>query len=223
MKCFRLVGWGSRVVAVTHTSHGFSSWSVLEELDLCGTQLYRISTLPASLRILNLSGMWKLRHLSYAPEADGRDPVLPLLNEFSCSETPFVTIQGAFAALRASITNNNLKKLDLGGLSAYEPDHFIASEKLEEISLSRCQEKEEVILSILSKYPRLKRVDLSNTKITGITIKELMTKSGGSVEWLNLNECHKVSPDGVEYARGKGCHVERKFTAPVRSYRDSFV
>jgi len=70
------------------------------------------------------------------------------------------------------------------------------------------QEPEITLINMLRRYPNLRRVDLSETRVTGVAVKELVDRESGPLEWLGLNHCTRVSSDAFDYARAKGVTVE---------------
>lgn len=124
-----------------------------------------------------------------------------------------------------SIKAGNLKRLHLGArveelFDRSAADEYPASNTVEDFSLAGSPHKDRRAIDIVNLYPNVRRLDVSNTKITGVAVKHFVTMG---VKWLKLNECSRVSPDAVEYARGNGVEVE--FNFPSRSqkatgYRD---
>ncbi|KAL8692553.1 MAG: hypothetical protein Q9218_002446 [Villophora microphyllina] len=61
--------------------------------------------------------------------------------------------------------------------------------------------RDDIMELLLLKAHRLKRVSLSSTKITGITIKALITKPGDRLEYLDISHCQRISADAIALAR----------------------
>jgi F-box/TPR repeat protein Pof3 len=187
----------------------------LESLDLSNTCLQELPILPTTLKHLNLS---KMRHLGGHSIGD-ETYELPLLESFDCSGTA-ISRHMVKAVTLQSIKAGKLKKLYMGDrLTEFLPgtaveDEYPASNSVEELSLASLIIRERRILEVIKLYPNLERLDVSGTKITGVAVKQLVQMG---VKWLKLDECSEVSPDAVEYARGKGVDVQ--FNFPSRSGR----
>lgn len=186
----------------------------LQSLDLSNTSLEELPILPATLRHLTLSKMPRL------PSHEVEDEVyeLPLLESFDCSGTG-VSAKTIKAITLKSIKAGNLKKLYMGSRlvehrSVPVEDEHPASDSVEELSLASLIIRERRILEIIKLYPNLQRLDVSATKVTGVAVRHFVENG---IKWLKLDECSEVSPDAVEYARGKGVEVE--FNFPSRSGR----
>jgi F-box/TPR repeat protein Pof3 len=87
-------------------------------------------------------------------------------------------------------------------------DEYPASSTVEELSLAGSILRERRIIDIVDLYPKLQKLNVSNTKVTGVAVKHFV---GMGIKWLKLDECSEVSPDAVEYARGKEVEVEYNF------------
>lgn len=159
---------------------------------------------------------------------------LPLLETFICDGTDF-NLRHIFTLIGPSIKTGNLKALHIGDLTpshSYEEDPqspddlFMPS--VETLSLSNWQESEEDILLFLRRCTSLRYVDLSYTRVTGVVIKELMTRDIGPLKRLSVNGCAYLSPDAVDYARSLGTVVEynnipQTKGAIKKSFRDSLL
>lgn len=113
----------------------------------------------------------------------------------------------------SSVKAGNLRSLKLGTLTmeivtGLATDEYPVSTTVEELSLGNSLSAESRIIDIVNLYPQLLRLDVSYTNITGVAVKHFV---GMGVAWLRLDECPHVSPDAVEYARGKGVEVEFNF------------
>jgi F-box/TPR repeat protein Pof3 len=191
-----------------------SNFKGLQSLDLSDTHVPYLPKFPATLRHLNLS---KNRRLGFA-EAGDMSFELPLLESFDCSGTT-ISSQLLKAITLQSIQAGNLKKLVMGDRfvdfeNVPVEEEFPASTTVEELSLDSLLIREQRILEIIKLYPSLRRLDVSFTKVTGVAVKQFVA---AGIKWLRLDECDAVSPDAVEYARGK--NVEVQFNFPSRSGR----
>jgi F-box/TPR repeat protein Pof3 len=116
----------------------------------------------------------------------------------------------------SSIKNGNLKTLNLGfriaeSMDVPVTDEYPSSNTVEELSLAGSQLREERIIDVVNLYPKLSKLNVSSTKITGVAVKHFVS---AGIKWLKLNECSEISPDAIQYARGKGVEVEHTF--PLR-------
>lgn len=97
-------------------------------------------------------------------------------------------------------------------------DEFPPCDTLEELSLASMTLNDRSALEVTGLYPNLKRLDISATLITGVTVKAVV-KMG--VEWLKINDCEKIGTDAVEWARGKGVDVLHSFPSQGGAGRGS--
>jgi len=186
----------------------FTHLEGLSRLELNGVCLKKIPRLPSSITHLLLN-----RNVELKAEED-EEFMLPLLETFSCEDTQ-LEAHSIKAITTSSIKAGNLKSLFVGhraiDLSGPTDLGYPHSETVEELSLAHLWTSEKELLTIIDLYPNLRRIDISNTKITGVGVKHLISMG---IKWLNLNECSHISPDAIEYARGKG--VEVLFNFPSR-------
>ncbi|KAE9375308.1 hypothetical protein N431DRAFT_542865 [Stipitochalara longipes BDJ] len=183
-------------------------WTKLEHLDLTNTQLRRLPKLPTSLKSLNLSNNIQL-HVGVGDEAPAE---LPLLETFNCEGT-FITPDALKVLTMPAIANGKLKSLLIGArLADARPgpatDEYPASEDLEELSLNTMQINDARVLQILELYPKLRKLDVSGTRVTGVAVRKFVN---WGITSLNLDECIDVSSDAVDWARNKGVEVEFNF------------
>jgi F-box/TPR repeat protein Pof3 len=188
----------------------------MKSLNLSNTPVETLPFFPATLEHINLS---RMRHLNVQPAREDETYELPCLESFDCSGTA-ISHRLVKAMTLQSIKSGKLKKLCLGDrLTEFLPgtpveDEYPPSTSVRELSLASLLIREGRILEIIKLYPNLERLDVSGTKITGVAVKQLVQMG---IKWLNLNECGEVSPDAVEYARGKGIDVQ--FNFPSRGGR----
>jgi hypothetical protein len=95
---------------------------------------------------------------------------------------------------------------------------------IEVLRITDCDKPEDTLLTFLRRCTSVRRLTLEMTKITGIGVKELMTKPSGPLEYLGFLDCTGVSADAVEWARSKGTIVDYRFANDwgKRSYREGF-
>jgi len=183
-------------------------WTNLEHLDLSNTQIRRLPKLPNTLKSLNLSDN-ALLHVGVDEEAPAE---LPLLEIFNCEGTNISSDVLKVLTIR-SIANGKLKSLLIGArLSEHRPgpaaDEYPPSEELEELSLNTMQIHDARILQIIELYPKLRKLDVSGTRVTGVSVRKFVERG---ITSLNLDECVDVGSDAVDWARWKGVEVEFNF------------
>ncbi|CAD6500958.1 BgTH12-06659 [Blumeria graminis f. sp. triticale] len=185
-------------------------WPKLERLELTETRLTCLPKLPPTLKHLILDD-----NLQICFRSNNNNGIysLPLLETFSC-ESNNIEIVSALQIIDSSIRANNLKILRIGR-SQYPPpqlasvsDVFLASSTLEELSITQAPINDDDVVKIVKIYPGLKKVNISYTEITGITVKELVNSG---VKSINIDGCLKVSPDAVHMARSQGVFVAHGF------------
>ena len=82
---------------------------------------------------------------------------------------------------------------------------------LEELYVGQTDFQDEWIKLLVSSCPRLRRLDMHATLVTGIGVKALVTSLKGTIEWLGLDLCNRTSKDAVEWARSQGITVSYYF------------
>lgn len=123
-----------------------------------------------------------------------------------------------------SLKEGRLKNFTIGNLlggwtSEGLAASFPPSEALEELSLEGSLACEEEILQTVALYPNVWKLDVSRTYVTGVAVKQFVNMG---IRWLILNECSSLSPDAVEWARGKGVEVDFNFPSRrVMGFRES--
>jgi hypothetical protein len=166
-------------------------------------------------------------------EAEGVTPIdLPLLETFMCGNTD-LSLEIILAIIGPSLKAGNLKKLHIGD---YFPDDspgiiYIPTNEmpsLQELSLYKCQMREGDIMRFLRLCPNVQYLDLSQTRVTGVAIKEVMARESGPLKWLGVNHCTYLSSDAVEWARSLGTVVEYnnslvKWVARQSFWRDRWI
>ncbi|KAI9644137.1 hypothetical protein NHQ30_007490 [Ciborinia camelliae] len=185
----------------------------LEDLKLRDCGLRRLPLLPSTLKRLCLKDNMRLIN------QEGDNIILPFLETFNCENTGFTDETVVVIVKNA----RNLKHLHIGNrlVGDYSDAHndFPLCENIEELDVSFLQYGEKDIIRMVDKCPNLKRLSARHTKITGVAVKHFV---GRGVTWMSLQQCDKLSPDAVEYARGKGVQVIFNFAYSTAnpSFRD---
>lgn len=188
----------------------------LEELRLihCEGDLCPLA-LP-SLRILNL--IWCehiLEFLAGSPET--HDLRTSSLVELSLAESCGIDAQALFRLLGSK--TEDLRKLDIN--SCWEVDESDLKslvdkgilDQVVDLDLSGTHVTDEVIELLALRSHQLRRINFAMTKITGVSIKALITKTDSKLEYLNIRDCSKVSADAVAFARNQpGLTVQCSFS-----------
>lgn len=137
---------------------------------------------------------------------------LPLLETFNCEGTNISSDVLKVITIR-SIANGKLKSLLIGGrLSDPRPgpaeNEYPVCDDLEELSLNTMQINDTRVLQIIELYPKLRKLDVSGTRVTGVAVRKFVERG---ITSLNLDECVDVGSDAVDWARWKGVEVEFNF------------
>lgn len=203
-----LIDW--KIVNLTTPLFDLQAWNHLEYLDLTNTQIRRFPFLPGTLKHLILADNPLLGILDVPTLLSLTN--MPLLETFNCHQTTLDAQQVRHLTYDA-IINGHLKRLYLGArLNATHEtpveEEFPPSETVEELSLALLHLDDDRTLSIVALYPNLRKLDVSGTHVTGVSIKEFVNRG---ITSLKLDECSETSPDAVEWARGKGVEVSYNF------------
>jgi hypothetical protein len=131
-----------------------------------------------------------------------------------CNDIDF-SLEVILALIGPSVKAGNLKSLHMGDYAPSEsswehsiPKNDLLMPSLQDLSLRKCQMREDGILRFLRLCPNLQYVDVSFTRITGVAIKVLMIREIGPLKWLGANGCTSLSSDAIEWARSLGTVVE---------------
>jgi F-box/TPR repeat protein Pof3 len=228
-----------RSATVIHTRHGidlphyrrsldFTKWDKLEYLEFRNSSLVRYPPLPETLKHLDISGTRMVPRIPTLLSEEEKIAVESLwrLETFICEGSVHVDLEAIYKIIEPSRKAGNLKTLRIGdGLESDEfPHHFAeySIPSLRTLSLTKWLAPEEQLLVFLRHCPAIENLDISSTKITGVAVKELMTRESGPLKWLRLNNCTKLSPDAVDYARSLGAVVEYSITRDWSSGKASW-
>lgn len=200
-------------------------WQHLRILDLRDMALTFFPLLSAEIRSITIS---KNRHMVKPlldPEAESHQK-FSKLTAFDCEDTG-MTHAAVAAVITPAINAGNLKVLRMGRIAVLRApgsditEHYPPSEIVEELGLGNLDLDEALALKIVRQYPSAKTIDLSWSKITGVTVRQLVERG---VKVLNISGCSQISPDAVQFARSQGVIVDWKLPTMVRSrtFRDAF-
>ncbi|KAI4247352.1 MAG: hypothetical protein LQ352_006174 [Teloschistes flavicans] len=100
-----------------------------------------------------------------------------------------------------------LKRFNISGctnvdaLGLVESMHERFLDQVIDLDLSATRVNDKVIEKLALNLQELNRISLEKTEITGIAVRVLIMKPGAELEYLNISECDRISPDAVEFAR----------------------
>lgn len=198
------------------TKLDFSHLRRLEKLDIAGITAVLPPGLPESLRVFDCSKCTPAHYVPTFPLPDQATPNLPCLESLSIALTliypdlEFIKLldasKGKLKQLHASsvICKNVIKALII--------EDYLTS--IEDLKLREVFDDELAILLARS-LPRIRRLDLSHSKISGVGIKALITGLKSTLQWLGLDQCRNTSIDAVEFARSMNIKVSYGFTDHV--------
>jgi F-box/TPR repeat protein Pof3 len=149
----------------------------------------------------------------------------PLLETFICGRNFEQGTELLASLISAAIAARTLKHIQV----YYQLDVLVLFPKtdspipsIEVLRITDCDKPEDILLEFLRRCISLRRLTLERTKITGVGVKELMTRASGPLEYLGLLDCIGVSVDAVEWARSMGTTVDYRFAGDwgKRSFRE---
>lgn len=200
-------------------------FSVCSKLCLIDLQLPRFDAnalkLPPTVEILRIKSL--VLPAPFWPGAVGSDPLrlrdLPKLREFSLqsgSEVLQLVLAELFPRLtepddegnRQPLTQLRSLRLDRPIVEGLDPTDFQVGrcKDLESLALTNCLSLDDKLaLAIVECLPKLAYLDVSETKITGAGVKDIVKL--GHVQELALNNCFSLGRDAVEWARAQGVRV----------------
>ena len=170
-----------------------------------------LSCMPLTLKTLKL-----VRNRYSGPAIHSSDSGIPSLRSFSYSSKgrsieweasnlllPLLQALGA----RGCLEHLNLCRGLHGGIILTE---LPAQPNLEILILLSQELNDDDTDSFVNKFPKLKSLRLRQAAITGVFVGSLLRKEGSKIEYIMLEDCPKVSPDVVEFAKTRGVTVEIK-------------
>ncbi|KAM0135901.1 hypothetical protein ACHAQE_005854 [Botrytis cinerea] len=188
----------------------------LDSISLQSCDLRTVPLLPSRLKVLRLHDNLRLSNQK------DNIVVFPFLETLNCYNT------GLSDEWIVSVLKNapNLKHLDIGSrlVGGYTTAHqkFPVCEKVVVLNVSYLQYDEKDFIRMVEKCPNLEKLIICGTKITGVAVKHFVTQG---IKFLDVKDCDKISPDAIEYARGRGVEVKFNFTEPTTApnYRDRMI
>ncbi len=172
-------------------------------------------TLPVTLRklTLRLTGfMYSSTPLRLQP---GTALSLPVLEEVDLSFPQFDTVKELIDALldpanadsetlsklrRMALRRVDVKKCEMATMLDHARLRDITHFTLQGLGVT-----DDVALEVVKAHPHLQYLDLSQSKITGVGVKEAMKAK--ELRQLVLNDCSSLQRDAIDYARSRGISV----------------
>lgn len=200
----------------------FTPLQRLEILDISGQDLLHFPKIPPTLHTLNLSGIFALDLERTASQSNIQELHLTLLRDLSFDNASTLTSRTLQRILEGS--ENTLERLTLNDCLEVNGAFWsgllsqFCIENIIELQLRGTRITDKEILTLINGKHRLRRLDLSNTSVTGVGIKALVTDPRRPrIEWLGVNHCSSLGSDAVDLARSKGIEVEYQFPDTLKS------
>jgi Leucine-rich repeat (LRR) protein len=188
----------------------FSRLDCLEVLVFRGTDIWRFPVVPESLRRLDVSDSPSLKYRI------DLDDTLPGLESFSISANPGIDNEELLGILSTASQKLSLRHLDVGMCPRIDADSLEwlldagHGDNLESLSLHGNQKFGDQVTRELGRMTNLKRLDIGNTKISGVGVSNLIHRRNSKLEWLGLDYCPNVGRDAIDMAVAEGLQVSHK-------------
>lgn len=198
----------------------FSDLHQLQHLDISRLSASLPPQLPSTLHTLSMADARSLPLTQVVSFSDFDLPQMVRLSLAGWSELSLGDLQACLIPNKGKATH-----LDVGGCIALSSANLKVLithgylESVEDLGLKSCNIDDEIAMLIARNVPRLKNLDVSFTKITGVGVKALVTGLEGKLEHLCLDGCHSTNIDAVELARAMGVKVAFGFPDPLSGGR----
>lgn len=192
---------------------GFDSLAQLRHLEVINCRFICHPSFPESLEILKMDES----HSTSNPVETKR---LPLLIHLSLRNSNMVFMQDFPKLFCQDEETPHLLRLDL--CSPYPEADWLktlgegqrkALRKVERLSIGSPGLDDDCLKPIVETFTNLAILDAAGSKITGVTVKGLVTGCQ-HLRRLVLNDCQEIYPDAIQWARGQGIEVECKDFPP---------
>lgn len=210
----------------------FASWKSLKHLDIERLRTTHMPTFPLTLQYLDLSDIGSVavdeleRPVNDDGTVDGSLFHLPELVHLNVEGSDFTRFMHELSL--AGLASGTLKTLKIGDTSIFAPqdDPYVGwpvrmprpSESLRALSVQGLSHiSEGLIIQLLERYPNLDEVDLSETTITGSTLRILFEREH-KPQIIEAVGCSKVSRDAVEAARNHCIDVISEYAPQKQIY-----
>ena len=209
LQVLRLTGWKRH--DPYNDLHEFTKLTHLVTLDLHETQLLSFPKLPPSLCSLDMSSMYDVCSPAVASQINIDKCLLPNLESLELNWCPNLRPTMFLKLLEQS--TGKVKRLGIQHCQHIDQTEIKLAlakgylDRAVDLNLAGLIIDDDLIGLLAQDLSHLRRLDLSNTRVTGIGVKALVTKPEGRLDWLGLNNCTSVSIDAVELARSIGITV----------------
>lgn len=199
-----------------HTQLDFSALEDLRVLTLVRTSfLELLPLLPPAIQKLDLSEnpnlFCTLENITASP--------LPNLEYLSVGSNPKIKNGILLALLEPSLEHHRLRVLKMNMCPRLDFDSLDwlldlgHGENLEELAVAGNFTFGDQVSKELGRVKVLKRLDVSNTRISGIGVLNLLSRSESTIEWVCLDGCEYVGHDAVQKFKGMGVSVSHRLGA----------
>ena len=195
----------------------FSKLHQLQHLDISRLHAILPPLLPSTVRTV---AMANCNTFPRFPRVSFVNLDLPHIIRLSLAGWPELSLSELQTWLIQS--KGKLTHLDISGcihLSTANLKELITQDYLEgvvDLVLKSCNVDDEIAMLIARNLPRLQKLDVANSKITGVGVKALVVAREGKLEHLCLDGCFSTNIDAVKLARTKGVNVAFGFPDPLK-------
>lgn len=210
VRIITLVDWSwSSDTVLSHMN--FTNLSELHQLKIVRNSDLVFPRLPPSLRTLNLRRCTTDRTLSQEGNENLISNSLPELTDLVLTEFLDLTLNGLLSLLRES--KGKLESLDIEScvqLESKDINTLVESSYLEEVTrltLCKLSIDDSTAELVAQNLPRLKNIDISLTRVSGIGVKAIVLKRHSRLERLILNGC-RLDRDVIDFAIAHGITVD---------------
>lgn len=203
----------------------FTFLDQLQHLNISRIRTRQSPQLPSTICTLSMAGLsgFSLVAGIQLQEVNFAEFDLPQLTRLSLAEWSRLSLgdlQSCLIPSKGKVTHLNIGGcigLSTANLEELITHHYF--EAVEDLVLKSCNVDDKIAMLIARNVPHLKKLDLANTKITGVGVKALVVGLEGKLEHLCLDGCHSTGIDAVELARKKGVKVAFGFPDPLSGGR----
>ncbi|KAF8534825.1 hypothetical protein BDD12DRAFT_894964 [Trichophaea hybrida] len=181
----------------------------LEVVVLRSAEIWMFPRLADSVRRLDLS---ENPHLKYRVDQDaipqGLESLAIVANPRIGNDEVLCILEATDARSLRSLDLGMCPKIDAGSLDwLLDTGH---GGNMEHLSLEGNQSFGDQVTRELGRMTNLKRLNVGNTKISGVGVSNLIYRKGSKLEWLGLDYCPNVGRDAIESVKAEGIEVSHK-------------
>ena len=195
---------------------GFSKLHQLQDLDISSLIMMPPIYFPSTLCSLVLTNC----HLPRINFADLHLPHIIRLSLAGWNDLSLSELQACLIPNKGKLTHLDIRgcvELSIANIKEIITQNYL--EDIEDLVLKSCHVDDEIAILLARNLPRLQKLDVANSKITGVGVKALVVGLKGKLEHLCLDGCHSTNIDAVKLARGMGVKVAYGFPNPLRGGR----